>query len=482
MIPRDLQLLLGVKRALAAMVPTVAQEEHKAVLRTVDVSLNELVSRQDNSFYVSYYLAGVDLVREGVALGLGDAGLLEQLPALDASASNRTLGDCTEEVTRILTLLLEQAPVAEGGRATDFVKRVMDWESSLYRHWMSISDAAPSTAAKSGLTRDGLQAYLREKFPDEPSLQVTSFNRLFGGFSKLTVMFSTDATLLGGNEFVIRAEQASIIPHAGGSSENEFSVMRFAYEKGVRIPEPLWVELDADKLGARFVVSRRAKGAVFGTTVGASAQLEEAVLEDLARELVKIHTIRADRDNPLVRSSHLATWASIPSLRETVLYKLDYWRDILKASPHSPSPMISLCFNWLLANIPECDEDLVLVHGDYGLHNILIEGSRVNAVLDWEVTHFGDRAQDVIWSIICLTGTASPEKVLELYEKVGGSPISKERLDFYDVYMSFNMLIVCNIALARLDQTGENPALAEIGLRVMSTFAERVRAQLGKNQ
>ncbi|WP_340315462.1 phosphotransferase family protein [Rhizorhabdus argentea] len=479
MAPKDRALLLSVRRAIVDLASAVSQEEHKAVLRTVDVSLNELVLRQDDSFYLRYYRDGVALIRDGVALGLGEASLVDKLPELDSSVSNQILGKHTEEVTGILTSFLEMVSSPDQASMAAYFKRVMDWELSLYRHWTGVSELRPSSGVSSGLTRDTLQSYLRQRFPDEPSLEVTNFTRLFGGFSKLTVMFSTNVTLLGGNEFVIRAEQASIIAHPGGSSENEYAVMRYAYEQGVRIPEPLWVELDSAKLGARFVVSRRAKGAVFGTTVGASAQLDEAVLQDLARELVKIHTIAIDRNNPLVRTSHLADWAALPTLRDTVLYKLEYWKEILESSPHSPSPMIARCFNWLAANVPECDDDLSLIHGDYGLHNILIDDSRVTAVLDWEVTHLGDRAQDVIWLIICLTGAASYEEVLEFYYRAGGKPISKDRLDFYDVYMSFNLLIVCNIALARLDQTSENPALAEIGLRVIHTFAQRVKAQIG---
>lgn len=479
MVPKDLALLLSVKRAIADLVPAITQEDHKAVLRIVDVPLNELLLRQDNSFYLSYYLDGRALVRDGVVLGLGDASLADNLPELDSIASNQVLGKHTEEVTAILASFLEGVPPPGQSPVATYFQRVLAWELSLYRQWTSASDERPSSNVEVGLTRETLQTYLRERFPDAAGLEITGFKRLFGGFSKLTVMFSTDIAVMGGNEFVIRAEQASIIAHPGGSSENEFAVMRFAYEQGVRIPEPLWVELDSSKLGARFVVSRRAYGAIFGTTVGASAKLEDSVLQDLASELVKIHSIEVDPDNHHVRTSHLADWAAIPTLRDTVLYKLEYWRGILESSPHSPSPMIARCFSWLESNIPECDEGLSLIHGDFGLHNILIEDGRVNAVLDWEVAHFGDRAQDVIWFIICLAGAASYEEVLDFYYKAGGSPISKDRLDFYDVYMSFNLLIVCNIALARLDQGGENPALAEIGFWAMHNFAARVNALIG---
>jgi hygromycin-B 4-O-kinase len=38
-----------------------------------------------------------------------------------------------------------------------------------------------------------------------------------------------------------------------------------------------------------------------------------------------------------------------------------------------------------------------LVHGDYGSNNVLIAGSRVTAVLDWEVSRYGDPLYDIAW-------------------------------------------------------------------------------------
>ena len=42
--------------------------------------------------------------------------------------------------------------------------------------------------------------------------------------------------------------------------------------------------------------------------------------------------------------------------------------------------------------MPREEFDPVLVHGDYGLANVLIDGENVNAVLDWELSFIGDRA------------------------------------------------------------------------------------------
>ena len=50
---------------------------------------------------------------------------------------------------------------------------------------------------------------------------------------------------------------------------------------------------------------------------------------------------------------------------------------------------------WLLAHRPS-GEQRVIVHGDFGFHNLLVERDRVTAVLDWELATIGDPLVDVI--------------------------------------------------------------------------------------
>ncbi len=44
-----------------------------------------------------------------------------------------------------------------------------------------------------------------------------------------------------------------------------------------------------------------------------------------------------------------------------------------------------------------CPEDRYLVHGDYGFGNILSDGTRITAVIDWEASMYGDFLFDVAW-------------------------------------------------------------------------------------
>jgi aminoglycoside phosphotransferase (APT) family kinase protein len=40
----------------------------------------------------------------------------------------------------------------------------------------------------------------------------------------------------------------------------------------------------------------------------------------------------------------------------------------------------------------------VIVHGDFGPQNVLIEGDRINALVDWEFAHIGQPVEDLAWA------------------------------------------------------------------------------------
>ena len=40
----------------------------------------------------------------------------------------------------------------------------------------------------------------------------------------------------------------------------------------------------------------------------------------------------------------------------------------------------------------------VLVHGDFGPQNVLIQDDRITALLDWEFAHIGQPVEDLAWT------------------------------------------------------------------------------------
>lgn len=49
----------------------------------------------------------------------------------------------------------------------------------------------------------------------------------------------------------------------------------------------------------------------------------------------------------------------------------------------------------LLALAPQCPEERALVHSDFGSNNVLTDGERITAILDWDCAKYGDALFDV---------------------------------------------------------------------------------------
>jgi aminoglycoside phosphotransferase (APT) family kinase protein len=83
-------------------------------------------------------------------------------------------------------------------------------------------------------------------------------------------------------------------------------------------------------------------------------------------------------------------------------------------------------FRWLELNRPP-PTDLVLVHGDFRMGNLIIDVGRGNAesaslaaVLDWELTHTGQAVEDLAWFCIRAWRFGAPSEL-----GAGGSAASR---------------------------------------------------------
>ncbi|GAA1917702.1 phosphotransferase [Nocardioides marmoribigeumensis] len=116
-----------------------------------------------------------------------------------------------------------------------------------------------------------------------------------------------------------------------------------------------------------------------------------------------------------------------------------------------------------------------LVHGDFRLGNLLVAPDGRVAVLDWELAHLGDPAEDLGW--LCArpwrfggpgeaAGLGSRDELLSAYASAGGSGVDPERLHFWEVLASLKWGVICQVQAAR--HTPEHPSLehAAIGRRV----------------
>jgi len=116
-------------------------------------------------------------------------------------------------------------------------------------------------------------------------------------------------------------------------------------------------------------------------------------------------------------------------------------------------PVFELALVWLKTNIPRDAVTPCVVHGDFRNGNLILGPAGIRAVLDWELSHIGDPAEDLAW--ICVNswrfgqidhpvgGLGAREGMLSAYGAAGGQPISPERLHFWEVAGTLYWGIIC---------------------------------------
>jgi aminoglycoside phosphotransferase (APT) family kinase protein len=333
--------------------------------------------------------------------------------------------------------------------------------------WVLMNEAGPiepdrrigTRAAHGGdsevapLTVDAVSAYLRERFGDSTAA-ATDVRQIVGGFSRTT-------TVIGCH---LRGEQQQMVLRQvvfGQPAEKlvlEYEIICFTFEHGLAAPEPLWIEPAPNALGGPFFATRRCPGANVGDVFGAFGDESGQLGLDLAAFLGRLHSI----DAAVVS----VTPGRSMRRREDVLDSVEACFGRLEAAVDEPVPLAVELFRWLRENVPAAPARPSVVHGDVGPHNVLVDAGRLTAVLDWERSHVGDPAEDLVYLRPALSGALAWEEFMVAYVASGGGPPAPGAERFYRVWQDVWRYVACMQLRAEFEHSG----------RLSSAFAGRIFA------
>ena len=254
----------------------------------------------------------------------------------------------------------------------------------------------------------------------------------------------------------------------------EARVIQAAVDTGAPAPRVVHVCDDRDGLGEAYIM-RKVEGETLGRRIVGDVRFDE-VRPGLARQCGRV-----------LAQIHAATLPDDVELRvadargELDKYEAKYLES------EARKPVFDLAFAYLRGHAPP-PLPAQLVHGDFRNGNLMIDPKvGLAAVLDWELAHLGDPAEDLGW--LCVNswrfgrverpvgGFGQYEDLMEGYVAAGGQDLSLDRLLYWQALGSLKWGVIClslHLTYAR-GEPGASFERAMIGRRVSETEIDILR-------
>lgn len=270
----------------------------------------------------------------------------------------------------------------------------------------------------------------------------------------------------GDSRWVVRRDpegSVSLVPLA-----DEFSLIARAREMGVPVPEPLVYEADGGRFGSPGMLMSFVEGTSVAPRIlrmDEFARVRERLPGQLAEALAGIHSLtQLDVDGILP-----------PAGDDPALAQIAEWERQLDEIGE-PLPAIELGLRWLRANAPQPAEPR-LVHGDFRLGNFIVDEEGLASVIDWELAHLGDPAEDIGWLCIRswrfgnddrpVAGVGRLDEFIGAYEEAGGMPVDRDRVRYWEAFGNVKWAVICaRQAHDHLTGVRRNHELASLGRRI----------------
>ncbi len=307
--------------------------------------------------------------------------------------------------------------------------------------------------------RERLAGWLAARIPGAENLRLSELRApQSSGFSNDTLLFEAEYSRDGRAQreaLVARIQPTGFQVFPEYDMGLQFRTLELLAPTEVPVPRPRSLEArDASVLGAPFYVMDQVPGRVppdnppyhvAGWVVEISPEERAALWWGGLECIAKIHRLdwRAVGFGFLDRPDRGAT-----ALEQQLAYYGDYLR---WAAGGREQPTVEAAFAWLRKHAPS-GEPTVLSWGDARIGNILFDGTRPAAVLDWEMVGLGSPEMDLAWQIFLdkhhslgigqprLAGFPSYEATALRYQELTGFAI--RHLHYYEVFAGFRFGVI----------------------------------------
>jgi len=331
--------------------------------------------------------------------------------------------------------------------------------------------------------RSRLKKWLCEQRPEAKNLKISEFSTPDAGASNETLLFEAEWQEDGRQNR--HALVARLQPEGPGvfpeyDLSQQYKAMSLLADTDVPVPKLAGFEADPAVLGTPFFLMERIDGRVVTENPPYHMEGWFKELPPEQRGEIWRNGIRT------IAQINRLDWRTLgfdylnnPELGETpLLQQLTYYRNFLIWTEQRgrPYPKLHAVLGHLEARQPK-DETIALCWGDSKIANLLIDGTNVVGVLDWEMVHLGNPVDDLAWwftldnslseglellvgmEVPKLSGLPSREEMIALWEKESG--YSAEQLDYYELLGAFKYGVISASIGIKLTNAGIFPKEAE---------------------
>jgi len=228
----------------------------------------------------------------------------------------------------------------------------------------------------------------------------------------LLLRFERDAGKETGSKFLARFD-----------IEHEAMVLKALQGHGLKVPHFYGYNTDH-----RVILMERVGGS------NDFSDIEEvhrtAVLKQYIDNLAKLHSLNPeDVEHGGVKPS---TPEELALANKFGLVEQDY----LKVAPQLlPEPLLEFGIWWLHENVPKNRSQVRLLQGDTGPGQFMAEGARLTALIDWELSHFGDPMLDL--GVMRMRNTLYPvgplREMIDYYDARSVGGVDRDALSYYTI-------------------------------------------------
>ncbi|XP_043082513.1 acyl-CoA dehydrogenase family member 11-like [Puntigrus tetrazona] len=345
---------------------------------------------------------------------------------------------------------------------------------------------------------NNLKSYLSGKLDSFSDSSTFTLQQYRAGQSNPTFYIET-----ADKRHVLRKKPPGELLPGAHKIDREYAVQKALYSVGFPVPRPVLYCTDTHVIGTEFYIMEHIQGRIFRDPrlPGVSASERTALFVAAVETLAKLHSL------------DVSTLGLLGYGKGTGYCKrqVSTWTKQYKASAHKEIPAMDKLSDWLTNNLPNSDNEVSLVHGDFRIDNLIFHPTeaRVLAVLDWELSTTGQPIADLAYflmphywpshyqvfstmgGVTGVKGIPSPDDLISIYCHCRGIPNSLSQKNFFIAMAIFKMASIAQGIYARHllgNASSLNAAefeesvepLAELGLQIAlsSTLAMPISDEL----